>query len=80
MATATPPRDNRRRTGATLAFTLVVASFVFGTLGGVIALFEGLSFGAELSLTILPLAVVAPVGGVLGAVFFTPVAVLLAAS
>ncbi|NHX37176.1 MULTISPECIES: hypothetical protein [Halolamina] len=80
MSTATPPRHNRRSTGATLAFTLVVASFAFGTLGGVIALFEGLSFGAEASLTILPLAVVAPVGGVIGVVFFSPLAVLLAAS
>jgi len=80
MSTATPPRHNRRSTGATLAFTLVVAIFGAGLLGGTIGLFRGLTLGADPMLTILPLAVVAPIGGLLGVVFFAPVAVLLAAS
>jgi len=80
MSTATPPRHNRRSTGATLAFTLVVASFAFGTLGGLIALLNGLSIGADPMLTILPLAIVAPIGGLLGVAFWLPVGLLLAAS
>ena len=80
MSTATPPRHNRRSTGATLAFTLVVAAFAFGTLGGTIALLRGLSIGPDPILTILPLAVIAPIGGLLGVVFWLPVGVLLAAS
>jgi len=80
MAAATPPRHNRRSTGATLAFTLVVAIFGAGLLGGTIALLRGLTLGADPMLTILPLAVIAPIGGLLGVAFFLPVAVLLAAS
>lgn len=80
VATASHRHHNRRSTGATLAFTLVVASFAFGTLGGVIALMRGISFGAEASLTVLPLTVVAPLGGLAGVAFFLPVGVLLAAS
>jgi len=71
-------RQHSPSTGATLAFTLVVAAFGFGTLGGTIALLRGFAIGADPMLTILPLAVVAPIGGLLGVVFFTPVAVLLA--
>ncbi len=80
MATATPPRHNRRSTGATLGFVLVVAIFGAGLLGGTIGLLRGLTLGADPMLTILPLAVVAPIGGLLGVAFFLPVAVLLAAS
>ncbi len=80
MSTATPPRHNRRSTGATLALTLVVAIFGAGLLAGRSACSRGLSIGADPMLTILPLAVVGPIGGLLGVVFFAPVAVLLAAS
>lgn len=73
-------RQHRRSTGATLAFTLVVASFAFGVLGGTLGLLRELSLGAEPALLIPPLTIAAPLCGLVGVAFFLPVGILLLAS
>lgn len=79
MSTATH-RQNSRSTGATLAFTLVVASFGGGVTGATLALLDGLSLATPPLLTNIPIAVVILAAGAIGVAYFLPVGILLLAS
>jgi len=74
---ATAQRQHRSSIGATLALTLVVASFGAGVTGATLALLTGYSPAAAPVLTNVDLAAVVVLCGIAGAVYFGPVGVLL---
>jgi len=63
--------------GATLALTLVVASFGAGVTGATLALLTGYSPAAAPVLTNVDLAVVVVLCGLAGALYFAPAGLLL---